>query len=171
MVLDKVFETKRTYTEGFKENMKIEFDDFTINSSVLFYFYKIFNIVNILYSKEKEMLKLSTLFCGVLATGLYANQITIRVTVVAHANTQMKTTQVTDSSIRQDIYLETNYQGLTIALSDSSYGTSTLMNGNPIGTIPMNFSDETYTKLTRVGELIISQKENQGSLGIIISVK
>ena len=27
-VLDKVFETKRKYAEGFKENMKIQFDDF-----------------------------------------------------------------------------------------------------------------------------------------------
>jgi hypothetical protein len=27
-ILDKIFETKRKYTEGFKENMKIQFDDF-----------------------------------------------------------------------------------------------------------------------------------------------
>ncbi|SFV52920.1 hypothetical protein MNB_SV-12-1355 [hydrothermal vent metagenome] len=27
-VLDKVFETKRKYAEGFKENMKIQFDEY-----------------------------------------------------------------------------------------------------------------------------------------------
>jgi len=27
-VLDKVFETGRKYTEGFKDNMKIQFDDY-----------------------------------------------------------------------------------------------------------------------------------------------
>jgi len=115
------------------------------------------------------MLKLSILFCVVLTTGLLANnQITIRATVAAHANTQTKMTRVDNATVREDIYLQTNHRGLTIALSDSYYGTSTLMNYSPIGIIPINFSNEIYAKSTKVGELIISQKENRGSLGITI---
>ena len=80
-------------------------------------------------------------------------------------------TSVDNKTVREDIYLKTNHSGFTIALSDSSYGTSTLMNYHPIGVAPINFSDSVYKKSTRVGELIISRKENKGSLGITISVK
>ena len=99
------------------------------------------------------------------------NQIIVRATVASHANIQTKMTHVDNITVREDIYLQTNHQGLTIALSDSSYGTSTLMNYRPIGVAPVNFSDEIYNKSTRVGELIISRKENRGSLGITIAVK
>ena len=117
-------------------------------------------------------LKLSILFCGVLTMGLLANnQIIIRATVAAHANTKTNMTRVDNTTVREDIYLQTNHQGFTIALSNSSYGTSTLMNYSPIGVAPVNFSDEIYNKSTRVGELIISRKENRGSLGITIAVK
>ncbi|SFV54435.1 hypothetical protein MNB_SV-12-981 [hydrothermal vent metagenome] len=105
-----------------------------------------------------------------LSTSLFAGQISITATVAAHADTQSKITKIDNSSIRQDIYLKTNHQGLTIALSDSSYGTP-LMNYSPMGVAPINFSDEIYNKSTRVGELIISQKENRGSLGVTIAVK
>jgi hypothetical protein len=117
------------------------------------------------------MLKSFLLFYALLSSSLFAGQITISATIAPHTHTQMKMTHVDSQNIRQDIYLQTNHQGLTIALSDSSYGSSTLMNYRPMGVIPINFADEIYTKPTRVGELIISQKENKGSLGITISVK
>jgi len=99
------------------------------------------------------------------------NQIKITATVATHATVQEKTTHTDSSKTRQDIYLENNYGGLTIALTDSTYGSSTLMNYTPLSTNPINFSDETYTSSTKVAELIISQKENRGSLGVTVSVK
>jgi hypothetical protein len=117
------------------------------------------------------MLKSFVLLSTLLSSSLFAGQIIIKAIVAPHANTQTKLTHVDSQNIRQDIYLETNHQGLTIALSDSSYGSSTLMNYHPIGVAPMNLADKIYTKPTKVGELIISQKENKGSLGITISVK
>jgi hypothetical protein len=111
---------------------------------------------------------MTLLFNGLLFAN---NQIHILATVPAHAETKMKILDVDSNSLRQSIYLKTNYRGLTIATSDSSYGSSTLMNYRPIGVTPINFSDDIYTKSTKVGELIISQKDNRGSLGITISVK
>jgi len=104
-------------------------------------------------------------------TLLANNQISITATVPAHASTQMKMTHVDNNSLRQDVYLQTNYQGLTIALSDSSYGSSSFINNRRLTTVPVNFSDETYSKSTKIGELIISQKENRGSFSVTISVK
>jgi hypothetical protein len=117
------------------------------------------------------MFRFFLLLSSLFATSLFSGQITIRATVPAHAETQMKMVHVDSNSLRQSIYLKTNYRGLTIALSDSSYGSSTLMNYRHIGVTPINFSDDIYTKSTKVGELIISQKENIGSLGVTISVK
>ena len=112
------------------------------------------------------------LLSGVFATALLGdNQIHITATVNAKALTKTKIIQVNSSEIRQDVYLKNNYGGLTIALTDSSYGSSTLMNYRALSTNPINFSDDTHTKSTKVAELIISQKENRGSLGVTISVK
>jgi len=117
------------------------------------------------------MLKTLTLLSSLCLSSLIAdNTITIRATIAAHAKTQMKTTHVNSNTIRQDIYLKNNHSGLTIALSDSFYGTP-LINYAPLSTTPMNFSDEINHKYTKVGELIISQKENQGYLGVTISAK
>ena len=115
----------------------------------------------------RSIFVISSLF----SSSLFANQITIHATIAPHANTQMKMTQVNALSIKQDVYLQTNHKGLTISLSNSSYGTSTLMNYRPMTIAPMNFSNKIHTKPTKVGELIISQKENRGSLGITIAVK
>ena len=113
----------------------------------------------------------SLLATTLLSASLFAGQITIRATVAAHADTQMKTTFTDSNKIRQDIYLKNNYGGLTIALTDSSYGSSTLMNYIPLSINPINFSDDIHTKPTKVAELIISKQENKGSLGITVSVK
>ena len=99
------------------------------------------------------------------------NQIKITATVATHATVQEKITHTDRYTMKQDIYLKNNYGGLTIALTDSSYGSSTLMNYIPLSINPINFSDDIHTKPTKVAELIISQKENRGSLGITVSVK
>ena len=114
----------------------------------------------------------SILIISVLSSSLlFASHITIRATVAAHANTQTKTTFIDNGKIREDIYLENNYGGLTISLTDNSYGSSTLMNYIPLSISPINFSDDIHTKPTKIAELIISQKENKGSLCITVSVK
>ena len=105
-----------------------------------------------------------------LSSLLFAGQITIRATVAPRANTQMKMTHADISIMKQDIYLKSNHQGLTISLTDSSYGTP-LMNSMPLSTTPVNLSDDFHYVSTKVGELVISQEENDGSLGITISVK
>ena len=99
------------------------------------------------------------------------NQINITAIVPVHAETKMKISSFDKNTLRETLYLKSNHQGLTIALSDNSYGSSTLMNYTPLSTTPITFSDDTYSKSTKVAELIISQKENKGSLGVTISVK
>jgi hypothetical protein len=115
----------------------------------------------------RSLLLITSLF----ASSLCANQITIRATIAPHANTQMKMTHFDALSIKQDIFLKTNQKGLTIVLTDSSYGQRHRLNNHPIGLSPVNLSDKIHTKPTKVGELIISQKENRGSLGVTIAVK
>ena len=116
------------------------------------------------------MLKLPLLILSILSSLLCAGHITIRATVAPHAQTQTQMTHADISIMKQDIYLKTNHQGLTISLTDSSYGTP-LMNAMPLSITPMNFSDSFHYASTKVGELVISQEENGGSLGITISVK
>ena len=114
----------------------------------------------------RSIFVISSLF----SSSLFAGSITIRVTVAPHAQTQMKMTHADISIMKQDIYLKTNHKGLTISLTDSSYG-APLMNAMPLSTTPMSFSDNVYYTSAKVGELVISQEENGGSLGITISVK
>jgi len=117
------------------------------------------------------MLKTLTLLSSLCLSSLIAdNTITIRATIAAHANIQMKTTHIDNDTIRQDIYLKNNCSSLIIALSDNSYG-NTFINYTPLNTNPIKFSDKIHHKSTKVGELIISQKENQGYLGVTISAK
>ena len=118
---------------------------------------------------SRSLLSLSIIFFSDM---IFAhNQIHITATVPAHAETQMKMLRVDKNILTQSIYLRTNHQGLTIALSNNSYGSSSLINNRSLSTIPMNFSDKIYSESTKVGELIISQKENHGSLAVTISVK
>ena len=102
------------------------------------------------------MLRSSFIISILLSNLISDNQIIIKATVASHANIQTKMTHVDSAIVREDIYLQTNHEGFTIALSNNSYGTSTLMNYRPIGVAPINFSDKIYNKSTRVGELIIS---------------
>jgi hypothetical protein len=115
----------------------------------------------------RSLLLITSLF----ASSLCANQITIRVTIAPHANTQMKMTHVDALSIKQDIFLKTNHQGFSIALTEDIYGQSNFINGQRLTLAPLSLSDNIHKIPTKVGELVISQKENKGSLGITISVK
>jgi len=112
-----------------------------------------------------------TIFFIFLSNALFAGTITIRATVAATATLQTKATYADFNIMKQDIYLKTNHKGLSIALTDNSYGSSNLMNQMPLSTIPLTLSNKIYTKPTKVGELLISQHENRGSLGITISVR
>jgi len=113
------------------------------------------------------------LFLAMVSSSVYAeNQIRITATVNAKVNTQAKMTHIDNETIKEDIYLQTNHKGgLTISLSNSSYGVSALLDYIPVGITPIDFSDKIYLKPTRVGELIVSQKKNKGYLGITISMK
>jgi hypothetical protein len=115
-----------------------------------------------------KSLSIITLF---FTTLFASNQIAIIATIPTHANTQMKMIHVDNKNLRQDVYLQTNYKGLIIALSDSVHSVSSFINNRELTTVPINFSDEIYDTSTRIGELIISQKGNKGSLGVTISVK
>ena len=112
-----------------------------------------------------------TIFFIFLSNALFAGTITIRATVGGEATLQTKVTYADFTIMKQDIYLKTNHKGLTIALTDNSYGSLNLLSQMPLSTIPMTLSDEAYKKPTKIGELLISQHENRGSLGITISVK
>jgi len=121
------------------------------------------------------MFKLSILFCGVLTTGLLAtsNQLQVSGVVQAHANTQTKMTYVDNTTVQEDILLQTNYRGLTLSLSDDSYMPSSYvwLNNNRMSQKPLDFSNEIYAKSTKVGELIISKSGTINSLALIVAVK
>ena len=101
------------------------------------------------------------------------NELHIKATVVAHANTHMKTTKVESNNIYQEIYLDTNYRGLTIALSENRYNAlpSLVMLGNhQLTETPIELSNTTYALPTKIGNLTISRDQNLQSLAITIAV-
>jgi len=120
-------------------------------------------------------LRFFILFYGLLTTGLLANnnQIQISGVVQAHANTQTKMTYIDNTTIQQDILLQTNYSGLTLSISDDSYIPSSYvwLNNNRMSQKPLDFSNEIYAKSTKVGELIISKSGTINSLVLIVAVK
>jgi len=119
-------------------------------------------------------LRFFILFYGLLTTGLLANnnQIQISGVVQAHANTQTKMTYIDNTTIQQDILLQTNYSGLTLSISDDSYTPSDVwLNNNRMSQKPLDFSNKTYAKSTKVGELIISENKSVDSLVLIVAVK
>ena len=91
-----------------------------------------------------------SIFFIFLSNALFAETITIRATVGAEATLQTKATYADFNTMKQDIYLKTNHKGLSIALTDNSYGSSNLMNQMPLSTIPMTLSTEVYKKTTKV---------------------
>jgi len=108
----------------------------------------------------------------ILATSAYAeNQIRVSGTVEAYANTQHKSTVVNGDSLQQDLFLETNKQGLTIALTDDSFGSSIFLNHRLMGSRPIDFSDNIYSKPTKVGELTVSKRQNLETVCVVIAVK
>ena len=114
--------------------------------------------------------RLSFLFL-LFGSFLFAGHITIRATVLAHANTQMKTIYADASNIKEGIYLKTNHSGLTISLTKDSQITSAMLNHIPLTTTPLSLSDNMHLNLTKVAELVVSQKENHGTLAVTIAVK
>ena len=102
---------------------------------------------------------------------LFGSHITIRATVLAHAETQMKMTYSDAYTIKEGIYLKTNHSGLTISLTEGSQITSAMINHVPLSSSPLSLSDKRYLTSTQVGELVVSQKENHGTLAVTISVK
>ena len=117
-------------------------------------------------------LKFYILYFILMYTNLSSdNMININVIVTTHANIQAKIININDKEIRQNIYLENNSRGLTIALTNKSYNSLAQINNTPLSINPKNFSDNIYSKFTKVAELIISQKKNKGSLGITIFAK
>ena len=117
-------------------------------------------------------LKFYILYFILIYTNLSSNNIiNINVIVATHANIKVKVMKVNNREIRQNIYLENNSRGLTIALTNKSYNSLAQINNTPLSINPKNFSDNIYSKFTKVAELIISQKKNKGSLGITIFAK
>ncbi len=101
------------------------------------------------------------------------NEIYVKATIVAHANTHMKTTKVESNYIHQEIYLDTNYRGLTIALSKNRYSTlpsSVMLGSHQLTNSPIALSDKTYELPTKIGNLTISRDQNLKSLAITIAV-
>ena len=120
------------------------------------------------------MFKSSMLFYAVLTVGLFAgeNQIEITGVVQANAQTQMKVTSVYGATIEQDILVQTNHRGLTLSLANAPLS-NVLLNQHAMGTAPLDFSSDVHAKPTKVGELIISQKESNplNAVALIVSIK
>ena len=102
---------------------------------------------------------------------LFASNLTFSGRIVVYAKTQMKTTYVDTQIIKEAIYLKTNHSGFTIALSEDSDITSVMVNKIPLSLSPISLSDTVHLKSTQVGELVVSQKENHGTLAVTISAK
>jgi hypothetical protein len=118
------------------------------------------------------MIKLSVLIFSISTITLLAeNQIQITGIVKANANTQMKMIYANNNTIQQDIFVQTNHRGMTLSLADGFSSSDVWLNNNHMNSSPLDFSNEIHAKPTKVGELIISQKKNKKSLGIIVSIK
>jgi len=117
------------------------------------------------------MMNILWYFVVLSTTLLFSNNIKISVNIKVHANVRTKTIHVDNKTIKKNIYLENNYEGLTIALTDSSYHSSILFNNTVLNNKPINFANNVHSKLTKVAELIIFQQENRDSLCITIFAK
>jgi hypothetical protein len=111
------------------------------------------------------------MFLLMVVSSLHAeNQINIRGTVVAYVNTQVQKNALNNSG-NQELFLKTNKKGLTIALTNDTFGSSILLNNHLLNKEPTDFGETAYFTFTKIGEIIVSKTHKTDTICVTIAAK